>query len=180
MVPPMATLRVFPEPQLLQRCVNFPVEQLDPSHAASEDWARVFQNALADCARYHGLAIAAPQLGHVTRWFAVPADGSLGMVRPEVFVNPVLVDQSDDVVTCVEGCLSLPGVRLAVTRARRVRARWVSGLDRTSREAEFEGLMARVFLHEFDHLDGVLSLDRTSNAERKRVEPAIQAMRQGV
>ena len=64
-----------------------------------------------------------------------------------------------------EGCLSIPDFREEVRRARRVRVR---GLDRTGRPVEIEGqdLLARIFQHELDHLNGVLFVDRLSPAKR--------------
>jgi peptide deformylase len=89
-------------------------------------------------------------------------------------VNPVLEWSSEELETSEEGCLSLPGVHVAVERPARVRVR---AQDETGQgvEVEAEGLQARVIQHEIDHLNGVLILDRISREARKE---AMRAMRE--
>ncbi|HIE08238.1 MAG TPA: peptide deformylase [Armatimonadetes bacterium] len=100
------------------------------------------------------LGVSAPQLGVSERVIAASTD------EKEIYivVNPRIVVMEGEEVG-VEGCLSLPGLQGEVKRAGRV---VVKGLDISGEpvEIEAEGLLARVFQHEVDHLEGVLFIDR--------------------
>lgn len=104
-----------------------------------------------------GVGLAAPQVGILRRMFVVDVDDGNG---PYVLINPEIIEKSGE-QTGEEGCLSLPGKGGMVTRADYVKIR---GLDREGNEVEYEGteLLARAFQHEYDHLDGVLYIDRAS------------------
>ncbi len=101
-----------------------------------------------------GVGLAAPQIGRAWRMFVMrEPDG-----EPLVFVNPEILAM-DGEQTGDEGCLSLPGLFGPVTRAQRVHVR---ALDPKGRpfELEAEGFAARIIQHEYDHLDGIVFLDR--------------------
>lgn len=110
-----------------------------------------------------GLGLAGPQIGILKRIFVY----DLGE-GPETMINPEIVWQSDEKVEDTEGCLSIPGHEMKVTRAAKIRIKGL-GLDGEEQEIEAEGIMARVFQHEMDHLNGVMIIDRTSDEERRKV-----------
>jgi peptide deformylase len=85
-----------------------------------------------------------------------------------VFVNPEIVERSEACCTETEGCLSVPGATMPVSRAEEV---VVEAQDLAAGEfrVHLGGLLARIVQHEIDHLDGHLILDRTSPEERRRV-----------
>ncbi|MER3399851.1 MAG: peptide deformylase [Thermoflexus sp.] len=109
-----------------------------------------------------GIGLAAPQVGEPLRVIVVevpedpevPGSGILYAV-----INPEIVEASEEIVEGVEGCLSIPGWYGWVPRAAVVVVR---GLDREGRRVRVraQGLVARVFQHEIDHLDGILFPDR--------------------
>ncbi|WP_207456191.1 peptide deformylase [Azospirillum sp. SYSU D00513] len=109
-----------------------------------------------------GVGLAAPQI-HVSKRiivFRVPADRSGGeTVEPTVLINPELEPVGEEMELGWEGCLSIPGLRGVVPRHARIRYRGV-GLDGAPIEREAAGFHARVVQHEFDHLNGVLYIDR--------------------
>ena len=123
-----------------------------------------------------GLGLAAPQLGISQRLLVY----RVGPDAPTVaLANPEIEWKSDDEETFEEGCLSIPGVVVDVDRPVhvRVRAKDEEGEDRV---VEASGLEARVILHELDHLDGVLILDRTSREQRREAMKALrEAEREG-
>jgi len=104
-----------------------------------------------------GVGLAAPQVGVLQRLLVYDV--------PQVLVNPVLDEYSEEIEESDEGCLSVPGVTMPVERAVSVRVR---GFDATGEPVEFraEGFEARVIQHETDHLNGVLIVDRTSRSAR--------------
>jgi len=110
------------------------------------------------------VGLAANQVGSPHRVFVANPSEDHDPSRLIVLINPELVESEGEIVT-EEGCLSVPDFRQEVRRARRVRLR---GLDRNGRPLEVEGedLLARIFQHELDHLNGVLFVDRLSPAKR--------------
>ena len=119
-----------------------------------------------------GVGLAAPQVGVLRRLivYRVPGERADDV---HTLVNPVVEETSDETAEFEEGCLSIPGVVVAVTRPRAVR---VTGLDEHGEERtiEADGAHASVLQHEIDHLDGRLVLDRLDK-EARRV--AIRALR---
>ena len=109
-----------------------------------------------------GVGLAAPQVGVQQRFFVYDVNDDTG---PHVLLNPEVVEASGE-WTFEEGCLSLPGLAFEIVRPQVVT---VQGLDLDGNEVVIEGdeLLGRVFLHEIDHLDGVLMLDRLDRAARK-------------
>lgn len=103
-----------------------------------------------------GVGLAAPQVG-VSKRIAVVDVGD-GLIE---LINPVIIHK-EGIETDTEGCLSIPGVKGEVARATKVK---VKALDRNGKEMEYEGegLLARAFQHEIDHLDGILFVDKAQN-----------------
>ena len=107
-----------------------------------------------------GVGLAAPQIGVLQRLLVYDVDDD-----PRVLVNPQLDEFSEEIEETDEGCLSVPGVTMPVSRPVSLRVR---ALDASGEPLEFraEGLVARVIQHELDHLEGVLIVDRTSRSAR--------------
>jgi peptide deformylase len=99
-----------------------------------------------------GVGLAANQIGILKR--ALVADVGEGLIE---LVNPEVIESEGEQLD-TEGCLSIPGINGEVLRARRVK---VKGLNRDGQEVviDAEGLLARVLLHEIDHLNGILFTD---------------------
>ncbi len=111
-----------------------------------------------------GVGLAAPQVGESLQIFAycVPAAAGEQEILPMVLVNPEVRPMGTDVQEAMEGCLSVPGLRGMVPRNRRikVKARLPSG-ETLSLTAD--GFHARVIQHEYDHLAGIIFLDRMTS-----------------
>lgn len=111
-----------------------------------------------------GVGLAAPQIGVGLRVFTYDYDDDEGNERRGVIINPVLergpiIDEPADEDTEIEGCLSVPGERFPLKRAEQVTITGLD-LDRNPVFIEADGWFARIFQHEFDHLDGILYVDR--------------------
>ncbi len=122
---------------------------------------RLTEEMLVTMREREGVGLAANQVGRLRRVLVA------GIEEDEyVLINPVIEARADETEVLAEGCLSIPGIQVDVERHLAVT---VSGQDAAGREIRFEaeGLLARVFQHEIDHLDGVLILDRTDRESRK-------------
>jgi peptide deformylase len=147
------------------RATALPVERFDDAlRAEIGRMGELMHDAL-------GVGLAATQLGVLHRVLVYRAHSEDPLTA---LVNPEIEWHSDEQETADEGCLSLPGVHVAVERAAQVRVRAKNG-DGEDLLVEAEGLDARVIQHEIDHLDGVLILDRISREARKE---AMRAMRE--
>ncbi|MGR3465189.1 peptide deformylase [Limimaricola sp.] len=106
-----------------------------------------------------GRGLAAPQVGLPMRIFVTDVHWRTGNPAPKVFVNPEIVEVSEDTVLREEGCLSIPDTPCRVRRPARVTLKW-QDLQGLGQEAAFEGIEATCVQHELDHLDGILCIDR--------------------
>ena len=125
-----------------------------------------------------GVGLAANQVGVLKRLFTYEFPGLDEDEEPTsefgAVVNPVILDASDDAVEDDEGGLSFPGLFYPVERPQQVEIAWqdLDGDEHTRQLTEFE---ARVWLHEMDHLNGVLFIDHLAKHDRKE---AMKLMRQ--
>jgi peptide deformylase len=101
-----------------------------------------------------GVGLAAPQVGRDISLFVVNVDGNT-----HTFINPVVIDASTDIAVQPEGCLSLPGLILDIPRSKKIKAMYrdASGVQHVN---DFDEGWSRIFLHEFDHLQGIMIDDR--------------------
>jgi peptide deformylase len=146
-------IKTFGDPVLKTRASK--VKEFD------EALERLADDMLATMHEQEGVGLAANQVGRLRRVLVA------GVEEDEyVLVNPVIESSSEETETGSEGCLSIPGIQVDVERpvAVTVSARDVAG---EPVRIEAEGLLARIFQHEIDHLDGVLILDRTDRESRK-------------
>ena len=146
-------VKTFGDPVLKTRAAK--VKEFD------EALLRLTEEMLVTMREREGVGLAANQVGRLRRVLVVGIDED-----EYVLINPVIEDRSDETEVLAEGCLSIPGIQVEVERPVAVT---VSGQDAAGGEIRFEaeGLLARVFQHEIDHLDGVLILDRTDRESRK-------------
>lgn len=122
---------------------------------------RLAEDMLATMREQEGVGLAANQVGRLKRILVAAVEDD-----EYVLVNPVIEEASETTESVPEGCLSIPGIQVEVERPTEIT---ISGQDASGEpiRIEAEGLLARVFQHEVDHLDGVLILDRTDRASRK-------------
>jgi peptide deformylase len=147
----------YPDPRLRERCQ--PVAEVDERVRALVDDLCETLDATT------GLGLAAPQVGATQRVIIYDAARGSKAGNWRVLVNPRIVSAEGARTSESEGCKSLPGLRVSVPRAERIR---VAGLDRNGDSVEFEatGLDAAVIQHEIDHLDGILLIDRVTPPRR--------------
>jgi len=111
-----------------------------------------------------GSGLAAVQIGVPVRLFVLHMDKE----PPRVFVNPNIVQTSISKVVYEEGCLSFRSVFSRVSRPRSVHVQACNAQGRPFR-LEADGWLARAVLHEYDHLDGIVYIDRLTEGKRRKV-----------
>jgi peptide deformylase len=164
-------VRIYGDPVLRQRAAE--VKSFDDSLRRLVGDLRETMHA------YHGVGLAAPQVGVVERVTVVevPLDEEGVRFASHVLVNPVIVGRASSQVS-EEGCLSIPGIFEDVTRALEIRVQYQ---DEEGKQAtlDAEGYLARAIQHEVDHLDGVLFVDRLSLLKRQFLRRALEALARG-
>lgn len=117
------------------------------------------EDMLATMYAANGRGIAAPQVGVLQRLFVIDATWKDADPQPVIFVNPEIVSASEEMSTLAEGCLSIAGDLINVTRPASVVVRW-RDVDGGFLEASFDGFSAACVQHEIDHLNGILITDK--------------------
>lgn len=160
---PKLSIRIFGDPVLRERA--------DPVTTFDEPLRRLADDMLETMRAAGGLGLAANQVGVLKRLFtwALPDEDRHGAV-----VNPEVAETSEETEQGDEGCLSFPGLFYPTERPLWVRlhAHDVHGDDLT---LEGEGLLARILLHELDHLNGILFIDHLARHDRKEAMRRIRA-----
>ena len=122
-----------------------------------------------------GRGLAGPQVGVLQRICVIDATWKEGTRRPRVFIDPELIEASEATHTGTEGCLSIPGLAVEVTRPAEITLRWTD-LDESSRIERLTGAEAICAQHELDHLNGRLIIDLMDEEARAAAAPTLQAM----
>ena len=157
---PMALLSVIIAPDARLKAKSLPVDGVDGAVRALLD------NMLETMYAAPGVGLAAPQVGVQKR--AIVIDIAEKDEKPEPFrlVNPEIDWASEETILCEEGCLSVPEHFAEVSRAQKIRLRYLD-YDNKDCEIETEGRLAACIQHEIDHLDGVLFIDHLSVLKRR-------------
>jgi peptide deformylase len=121
-----------------------------------------------------GVGLAAPQIGVNIRLITIDTSNGENKEGALVVCNPEIIHAEGKQVA-EEGCLSFPTFCENVTRPQRVKVKW-RNLEGEEIEMEAEGLMARAFCHEIDHLNGVLFIDHLSSLKRNLIKNKIKKL----
>ncbi len=158
----------FPEPSL--RLKSKQVTKFDT------DLQILIDNMFETMRAAPGVGLAAPQIGESLRLVVVEyTEDEDENAKPKkyVLVNPEIVKRSEEMITDIEGCLSLPGLAGRVERHEAVTVKAKNRFGKPLK-IEAEGWLARIFQHEIDHLDGVLYIDRAEEVFEPTPEEAEQ------
>jgi len=135
-----------------------PVKRIGP------EYVQIAGKLIATLNAENGIGLAGPQIGLMERIFVVQIEDA----PPQVFINPAILETSQEMGKYEEGCLSIPGVYSNVVRPLAVKVQAWNEKGRPF-TLEASGLLARVILHEYDHLEGVLFIDRVPQHKRERI-----------
>ena len=130
-----------------------------------------------------GVGLAAPQIGKSIRLFLIDAspladeDPSL-LDFKRVFINAQITERSGEMEIMEEGCLSIPGIGEEVKRETKIKIEYYDENFEFHKE-EYEGMLARVIQHEYDHIDGILFTDRISPLRKRLLKGKLLAISKG-
>ena len=153
-------MKIFLLGEEVLRKKALPVEQIN------DDIRSVTVQMFDTMKKSNGIGLAAPQIGISLRLFVA----DIGDDVKHVFINPQITQTSSETEFYEEGCLSIPQIYEKIERPKKV---WVQAFNEQGKPftLEADGLLARVIQHEYDHLNGVLFIDRgDSDFKQKTVE----------
>lgn len=143
---------------------------------AGDDFIQLAENMKETLKNARGIGLAGPQVGLQKSIFWVdttPVENDGIKPVEKVFINPVIRNQDDNTTWYNEGCLSIPGIYEDVKRPEKVEVRY-RDLNFDWKEETLTGLEARIFQHEYDHLQGILFVDRLSALRRKLIDGKLR------
>jgi len=150
---PLLKIRVYGDPCL--RKESIPVKKTGPSERT------LINSMLATMYHGKGIGLAAAQVGINERLFVMDiGDGPLVIINPQV-------DSETGSEVLEEGCLSFPEFQVEVTRAAKISVTYMDEKNKIVKK-NYEGLMARVFLHETDHCEGKMIIDFASDDQKRK------------
>jgi peptide deformylase len=128
-----------------------------------------------------GIGLACPQINLLKRAFAIDTSPlitkDITIEKFErVFINPVILCKSKEVEIYNEGCLSIPGIYEEVIRPYKIRVRY-QDISLITFEEDLDGLKARIFQHELDHLSGILFIDKLNLLRRKLIAGKLRKIK---
>jgi peptide deformylase len=149
-------LRYYGDPVLRQKAL--------PIEVVTDEVRRLAFDMVETMDAKRGVGLAANQIGKLLRIFVIrpeiaAEDGEFMLGEPEFYINPSLILPSEELEVCSEGCLSIPKLHLDIERPKEIHIRAMN-LEGQWFEADVGGFKARELMHENDHLNGVLFVDR--------------------
>ena len=161
----------YPDPILREKC--------EEVKEVTEEIKNLGWDMVETMEENEGIGLAAPQVGELKRVIVVHAikdrsPETRAEKSPEFFINPKIVKKTKATETDEEGCLSFPGLFLKIKRAKAVEIEALNGKGEKV-QIKAEGLPARIFQHEIDHLDGILYIDRISFWQRWKIRNKLKS-----
>lgn len=130
-----------------------------------------------------GIGLAAPQIGLNIRLFIIDLeplaeDNPIYAGFKKVFINPRIIEYKDALIKMEEGCLSIPGINESVERETTIRIQYLDE-NFVSHEEEYGAFFARCIQHEYDHIEGVLFIDKISAIRKQMIKSKLTNMVKG-
>lgn len=167
-------LYYYDHPVLRKRCE--PIKKITP------EIRQLARDMIEMMDRCNGAGLAAPQVGHSVRLFVlreyIETEDEKWILSstPKVYINPKFSSPEGGLIEDSEGCLSFPGLRIDVSRPDKITVE-ATDLDGNLFVEHLEGYNARLRMHENDHINGVLFIDRLKSKERKEIELILRSIK---
>jgi peptide deformylase len=137
---------------------------------------KIAQNMALTLKKADGIGLAGPQVGALKNIFIIDTtsltDKGIKVVE-KTYINPVILHYGEENIVYAEGCLSIPGIIEEVLRPEKIEVRYRDE-NFDWQEEVLDGIIARIFLHEFDHLQGTLFVDRINPLRKKLVRMQLR------
>ncbi|NEN89152.1 MAG: peptide deformylase [Okeania sp. SIO3H1] len=169
----MTVLQVAQLGNEILRCQAQPINNI-----WDKNLQELIDNLIVTIIETNGVGIAAPQVSISDRLFIVASRPNLRYpnapkMEPTAMINPKLISYSEDRIKGWEGCLSVPGIRGFVPRYRVINVEYTNREGKLERQ-ELTDFVARIFQHEYDHLEGLVFLDRVESTTYLMTEDEYQ------
>ena len=165
----------YGQPVLKKKAIEISPDYEDLGELIADMWETMYHA--------NGVGLAAPQIGKGIRLFVVDTQqlnkkGQVPVGIKKVFINPVILEEFGNMWAYEEGCLSIPDVRGDVERLSQVRLRYLDEQFQLCEEV-FDGMNARVIQHEYDHIEGVLFVERLKPLKKTLIRKRLDKIRSG-
>jgi len=169
----MALRQILTEPNKILREKSLFVEKVD------EDLQKLMDDMLETMYAAPGIGLAAIQVGIPKRIIVLDIASKDGERNPMFFVNPEIIEKSENNSTYEEGCLSVPGQFAEIDRPDKCHIKYLDyhGL---SKEIKAEGMLATCIQHEIDHLDGILFIDYLSKLKKSMIIKKLSKQKKAI
>jgi peptide deformylase len=159
-------VRIIGDPVLRKKATK--VEKID------DEFKELLDNMTNVMYKEDGVGLAAPQVGISKRFFIMDDGKKLRKV-----INPEIVEFIGEDVVYEEGCLSIPGIFINVKRPEGIKVKYIDE-EGNEIEEELHDYTARIFQHEYDHLEGILFVDKVSTAAKAKFKGKLnELMKEG-
>ncbi|MFW5793639.1 MAG: peptide deformylase [Bacteroidota bacterium] len=156
----------YGDPVLTTKAEEIKADQAGLQELISDMWETMYYA--------EGVGLAAPQIGQSIKLFIVDAD-PFAEDEPDlkgfkkVFINPVITEKSGEDVLFNEGCLSFPGLREDIYRKPDIKIKYFDE-NFIEHEEQYSGIAARIIQHEYDHIEGIVMVNRISPLKRRIIK----------
>lgn len=169
MKPTVLKVRLYGDPCLRKHCDL--VEEIGVSERL------LIHSMLETMYQHKGIGLAAPQVGVNKQIFVLDlGDDNDDQSGPYAIINPKIIKRSKQTHEMSEGCLSIPGVHIKIKRPKKIAVEFTDHENNTV-NVELEGLLAKAFQHEFDHLQGRLTVDYANQEEKIKYKKALKKLK---
>jgi len=163
-----------------QQVLRKATETITPDYPGIND---LIANMYETMDKADGVGLAAPQVGYSIRLFVIDLtpmgeDEPIYIDYKKTFINPQILDFSDETCSMEEGCLSLPNIHENVLRSSKIRIRYQDE-QFVQHEENFDSFIARVIQHEYDHLEGKVFTDRITPIRRQLIKSKLTTILKG-
>lgn len=138
----------------------------------NDEIKEILNNMVETMYETNGVGLAAPQVGKSLRMFVCDkGDGAIRKV-----INPKITVTSDELIECEEGCLSVPGIFKKVKRPAKIKIHYLNE-NNENIEENLDDFLAVIMQHEYDHLEGILFIDKISPIAKRMINKKLKAMK---
>ena len=169
----MTIRKILTEPNKILRKKSEPVDKVD------EDIKKIMDDMLETMYAAPGIGLAAIQIGIPKRVIVMDISSKQEPKKPMFFINPEIINKSDNNSTYEEGCLSVPGQFAEIDRPEKCHIKYLD-YNGKQQEIKAEGMLATCIQHEMDHLEGILFIDYLSKLKKSMIIKKLSKQKKAI